>query len=234
MRDLIEESEDVSLKRKTLLLLGEILKLADYTLPSTISTSLQILPALMIGISEEEDEETLPISSNLVYQIDSVNRNLHKSTVSSKMVGLSSSQIMEVSNQLQPKSTESGRARIDMDEIQFRSLLVDTQVTSTVNYLKWKWDIILDIIEGPLLNPRRLEDAVKGTKFLKRIMGFYRPLKWRFPNIRNTKANQRYVRIGCALLRSLLQTSEGVQYLMDSKLMLQLCDCLAQVDRVSS
>ena len=233
MRDLIEESEDVSLKRKTLLLLGEILKLADCTLPSTISTGLQILPALMNGISEEEDEDIQPTSSNLVYQIDSVNRNLHKSTVSSKMVGLSSSQTMEVSNQLQPKSTESGRARIDMDEIQFRSLLVDTQVTSTVNYLKWKWDIILDIIEGPLLNPRRLEDAVKGTKFLKRLIGFYRPFKWRFPNIRNTKANQRYVRIGYALLRSLLQTSEGVQYLMDSKLILQLSECLAQVDRVS-
>ena len=232
MHDLIEKAEDVSLKRKTTLLLGEILKLADYSLPSTVSASLQILPALMSSkFQEEEDEDQQPMYSNLIYQIDSVNRTLHKSTLSSKLVGLPSLQIPEPLNQ--PKSTDSGRARTDMDEIQFRSLLVETQVTSTANYLKWKWDLILDIIEGPLLNPKRVEDAIKGSKFLKRLIGFYRPFKYRFSDARNTKANQRYVRIGCALIKSLLQTSEGVLYLSDSKLILQLAECLAQLDKVS-
>ena len=232
MYDLIEEAEDVSLKRKTTLLLGEILKLADCSLPSTISASLQILPALMRNRFYERDADVEPMSSNLVYQIDSVNRTLHKSNLSSKLASLPSHHTSELSSQI--KSTESGRVRVDMDEIQFRSLLVDTQVASTANYLKWKWDLILDIIEGPLSNPRRLEDAIKGSKFLKRLIGFYRPFKYRFSEARNTKANQRYVRIGCALLKSLLQTSEGVQYLSESKLIPQMGECLAQLDKVSA
>ena len=227
---MIGEASDISLKRKTTLLLGEVLKLADYALPTSISSNLQILPMLMNSASVEGDQAH-SISTNMVYQIDSVNRTLHRSTVSLKVSN--SSPIKNQENNTSTKAIDTGRMRADMDEIQFRSLLVETQVTSTVNYLKWKWDIILDIIEGPLLNPRRLDDAIKGTKFLKRLVGFYRPFKYRFSDARNTKANQRYVRIGCALLKSLLQSVEGVQYLSESKLLRQLAECLAQLDKVS-
>ena len=178
----------------------------------------------------QEDDEDHPVETNMVYQIDSVNRTLQRSAIFPKNVIPSSAVGLETTSLL--KTIDPGRARVDIDEIQFRSLLVETQVTSTVNYLKWRWDIIIDIIEGPLINPRRLEDAIKGTKFLKRLIGFYRPFKYRFSDARNTKANQRYVRIGCALLKSLLQSPEGVQYLSESKLLRQLAECLAQLDTV--
>jgi hypothetical protein len=122
---------------------------------------------------------------------------------------------------------------VDIDELQFRSLLLQTQVLTTVNYLKWKWDLIHDLIEGPLLNPKRLEEAIKATKFLKRLIGFYRPFKYRFSDIRNTKPNQRYVRTGCALVKTLLQNSEGIVCLSESKLLRELAECLAQLDKVS-
>ena len=227
---MIGEASDASLKRKSTLLLGEILKLADYALPSSMSSKLHILPILMNSASLEEDQAH-SISTNMVYQIDSMNRTLHRSSMSSKSSMPSLMTNLEAN--VLPKSIESGRAKIDMEEIQFRSLLVETQVTNTVNYLKWKWDVILNIIEGPLLNPRRLDEAVKGTKFLKRLIGFYRPFKYRFSNASNTKANQRYVRVGCALLKSLLQSPEGIQYLSESKLLRQLAECLAQLDTVS-
>lgn len=194
-----------------------------------MSIYLQTLPALLDSAFREDDEDD-PVSTNMVYQIDSVNRTLQRSAISPKNVTHSPAVGLETNTLL--KTTDPGRARADMDEIQFRLLLVETQVTSTVNYLKWKWDIIIDIIEGPLVNPRRLEDAIKGTKFLKRLIGFYRPFKYRFSDARNTKANQRYVRIGCALLKSLLQSPEGVQYLSESKLLRQLAECLAQLDTV--
>ena len=194
-----------------------------------MSVDLQTLPALM-DLAFQEDDEEYPVAVNMVYQIDSVIRTLQKSSTSAKNVTPSPAIGLDTNGL--SKTTDPGRARVDMDEIHFRSLLVETQVTSTVNYLKWRWDIIIDIIEGPLVNPRRLEDAIKGTKFLKRLIGFYRPFKYRFSDARNTKANQRYVRIGCALLKSLLQTPEGVQYLSESKLLRQLAECLAQLDRV--
>ena len=122
---------------------------------------------------------------------------------------------------------------VDIDELQFRFLLLETQVLTTVNYLKWKWDLINDLIEGPLLNSKRLEESIKASKFMKRLIGFFRPFKWKFSDARNTKPNQRYVRTGCALMKTLLQNQEGTAYLTESKLLRQLAECLAQLDRTS-
>ena len=167
-------------------------------------------------------------STNLVYQVESVNRTLYRSEHSAKSAATAPSDTAKTT-----KTTDQPRVKMDIDEIQFRSLIVDTQVTSTVNFVKWRWDLIIDIIEGPLLNPKRLDDAVKGTKFLKRLVGFYRPFKYRFSRATHTKPNQRYVRAGCALMKSLLKTAEGVQYLYENKLLRQLAECLAQLDPVS-
>ncbi|MCJ1414186.1 hypothetical protein MMC32_000511 [Xylographa parallela] len=233
LSDLIEEAIDPSLRRKTTLLLGEVLKLANYSLPNAVSSNLQVLPSLMKNPFQNIENDTLgPPISSIIYQVDSVNRTLYRTSAATTLT---------VNNKLKPdnnnnqNTTDSSKPKlsVDMDEIHFRSLLVETQVVSTVNYLKWKWDLILDIIEGPLLNPKRLDEAIKATKFLKRLVSFYRPFKYRFSNARNTKPNQRYVRVGCALFRCLLQSTEGVQYLTESKLLRQLAECLAQLDRMS-
>jgi rapamycin-insensitive companion of mTOR len=120
-----------------------------------------------------------------------------------------------------------------MDETQFRATVLETQVLNTVNFMKWKWDLIHNIIEGPLTNPKRMEEAIKGSKFIKRLVGFYRPFKYRFSEVRNTKPNQRYVRTGCALMRVMVQSAEGSKYLAENKLLRQIAECLAQVDRMS-
>lgn len=90
----------------------------------------------------------------------------------------------------------------------------------------------MEIIQGPLGNWKRLEEA-KSTKFLKRLLSFYRPFKHKFSDILNTKPNQRYVRVGCALFTTLLASPEGVKYLGGNKLLFQIAECLAQLDPVS-
>lgn len=100
--------------------------------------------------------------------------------------------------------------------------------------MKWNWESLHEMVQGPLLNPKRLEEAIKVTKFMKRLMSFYRPFKFKFSNVKNTKPNQRYVRIGCALFNTLLQTAEGIKYLSENKILRQIAECLAQLDRVSS
>jgi hypothetical protein len=102
-----------------------------------------------------------------------------------------------------------------------------------VNFTKWRWDLIQNIIDGPLLNPKRLDEAIKATKFIHRLLGFYRPFKWRFSEIKNTKPNQRYVRAGRALIHTLLQNAEGIRYLSDSKFIRQVAECLSHFDRMS-
>lgn len=208
------------------------MKLANHSLPSTTSADLQILPKLLAAAATE-DEEGFSTATGTVYQIDSMNRTLYRSGLASRAEETLTHGGWETSNVPKPAESGSTKLSLDMDDLQFRSLLLETQVLNTVNYLKWKWDLINDLIDGPLLNPRRLLEAISATKFLKRLIGFYRPFKFRFSDIKNTKPNQRYVRTGCALLRTLLKNPDGIRYLAESKLLRQLAECLAQLDRTS-
>ena len=221
------------LRRKATLLLSEVLKLADRCLPNTFSADLQALPGLLEA-SVLEGEQEGPISSGMIYQIDSVNRTLQRSGLASKaQQSVIATGQVDPNSSSRPSETVKSKLSVDIDELQFRSLLWETQVLTTVNYLKWKWDLINDLIEGPLLNSKRLEESIKASKFMKRLIGFFRPFKWKFSDARNTKPNQRYVRTGCALMKTLLQNQEGIAYLTESKLLRQLAECLAQLDRTS-
>ncbi|EED20524.1 cytosolic regulator Pianissimo, putative [Talaromyces stipitatus ATCC 10500] len=229
---LIEVENNQSLKRKATLLLTEVLKLAQHSLPQSVSFSLQVLPSLLPA-AVKFDVENHEISTSTIYQIESINRILARSGSLTTTSGRYAVVDEDISASLLSGEFAKNRLNPAMDEAQFRNHILETQVLNTVNYVKWKWDLILRIIEGPLTNPKRLEEAIKGSKFMKRLIGFYRPFKYRFCMIPNTKPNQRYVRTGCALLRTLMQTPEGIKYLADNKLLRQIAECLAQVDRMS-
>ncbi|KAL2012693.1 hypothetical protein VTN00DRAFT_218 [Thermoascus crustaceus] len=226
LSDLIEEETDASLRRKATLLLTEVLKLAHHSLPQTISANLQVLPHLLPAAVKYELENHDSAMST-IYQIESINRTLARSGPGRYTVDADISASLLSGEQAKDKLSPA------MDETQFRNAILETHVLNTVNYVKWKWDLIHRIVEGPLTNPKRLDEGIKGSKFMKRLIGFYRPFKYRFSMIPNTKPNQRYVRTGCALMRTLVQSPEGTKYLAENKLLRQIAECLAQVDRMS-
>lgn len=230
LSDLVEETSNTALKRKATLLLGEVLKLANLSLAGAMSSSLQAIPSLLKSASHKEDE-SYALAPGMIYQIDRVNRTLYRSELASKA---QSTSVTRAQDHASSRHSDPVKPKLstDIDDLQYRSLLLETQVLTTANYLKWRWDLINDLIEGPLLNPRRLEEAIKTSKFLKRIMGFYQPLKYRFSDVKNTKPTQRYVRTGCLLIKTLLQNPEGITYLTESKFIRQLAECLAQLDKV--
>ncbi|KAL4743784.1 Rapamycin-insensitive companion of mTOR, N-term-domain-containing protein [Aspergillus similis] len=230
--DLIEEEEDLSLRRKATLLLTEVLKLAHHSLPSNISAKLQVLPHL-IPPAIKFDVENHDVSTSTIYQIESINRTLARSLGGLANGAARYSVDVDISASLLSGDQNKDKLSPSMDETQFRNAILETHVLNTVNYLKWKWDLIHRIVEGPLSNPKRLDEAIKGSKFMKRLMGFYRPFKYRFSVLPNTKPNQRYVRTGCALMRCLVQTPEGIKYLAENKFLRQVAECLAQVDHMS-
>ncbi|RAH39730.1 putative cytosolic regulator Pianissimo [Aspergillus brunneoviolaceus CBS 621.78] len=229
LSDLIEDETDLSLRRKATLLLTEVLKLAHHSLPQHISAKLQVLPHLLPA-AIKFDVENHDISTSTIYQIDSINRTLARSVPNG-----AGRYNVEVDISASLLTVDQGKEKLSpsMDETQFRNAILETHVLNTVNYLKWKWDLIHRIVEGPLTNPKRLEEAIKGSKFMKRLIGFYRPFKYRFSMLPNTKPNQRYVRTGCALMRTLVQLPEGTKYLAENKFLRQVAECLAQVDRMS-
>ncbi|KAF2843314.1 hypothetical protein M501DRAFT_994203 [Patellaria atrata CBS 101060] len=226
-----EDALNLTLKRKTTLLLGEVLTMANQLLPSSWSAELQVLPELLRSAARFGVEDRF-IASSTIYQVDSVNRTLYRFNPNNPGHKKSNSTNDTDSSQRQPEQSKTPIGP-QVDEGQFRTMMLDTQVLNTVNFTKWRWDIIQQIIDGPLLNSKRLDEAMRVTKFVHRVLGFFRPFKYRFCEVKNTKPNQRYVRAGCALILSLLQNSEGVRYLAESKLIRQLAECLSHFDRMS-
>ncbi|KAK2612195.1 hypothetical protein QQS21_001771 [Conoideocrella luteorostrata] len=227
-----QTEEDPMLKRKSTLLIGEVLKLASRLLPPSWSAELQLLPELFSAAAEFGNEDHF-VASGIVYQISSVSRTLYRSAPSESMAGaLPSSNSMRILGRLddQPKLSN---ATIAFDDATFRQLLIDTGVLNSSNYIKWNWEVIAKVIDGPLQTGKRLDEAVKASKFMKRLMSFYRPFKYKFAEVQNTKNTQKYIKAGCALVHSLLQSSEGIGFLADSKLLRQIAECLAQCDPTS-
>jgi rapamycin-insensitive companion of mTOR len=228
LTDMIRTEEDLSMNRKATLLLTEVLRFANYCFPKPFASELQVLGDLVTTATITDTDEHA-VNAALIFQIESINRTLNRiSSVTTGARGYTSAGEIYIGSQSGNKS----KINASMDGEQFRQAVVDTQVANHTNFIKWKWDIIHSIVEGPLTNLKRLEEVL-NSKFLKRLTGFYRPFKYRFSTVRNTRPNQRYVRTGCALIKSLMQTALGIQYLMENKLLRQVAECLAQVDRLS-
>ncbi|KAI9723131.1 MAG: hypothetical protein M1828_004379 [Chrysothrix sp. TS-e1954] len=229
----VQAEPEPSVKRKATLLLGESLSLLNTLLPETWSSSMQVLPDLfsaasMIGSASRS------LASNTIYQIESVNRTLYRSNPRARMQAYDFDTASSLASMRRPSDLQRDTLTAQIEEGPFRAIMAETQVLSSFRYNEWRWPLIQKIIEGPLLNPRRLDEAIKTTKFIKRLVGFFRPFKFRFSAVPNTKINQhRYTRAGCSLIRSLLQTDEGVRYLQENKLIRQIAECLAQVDTAS-
>lgn len=225
LMDLIKFEEDSAMKRKSTLLVTEVLKLAHHSLPRSMSANMQVLGDLLSPF-DVPGMEYIASNTSMVYQIESINRTSNR-TGSSTVHKVGEAEEMAVG----PQALERAKYTATMDAKLFQQAVLDTGVPNHTNYNKWNWNLINNLIDGPLTNPKLLEEAIRGSKFLKRLVGFYQPFKWRFAVIRNTRPNQRYVRSGCALMRTLCQTSMGVQYLTENKLIAQIAGCLAQLDK---
>ena len=216
---------DPLLRRKATLLLADVLEFCNRVLPGRYKNEVisvpQMLSASLAKDIDDNDPETL---IGACFQIDSINRNL------SQVEPDTNTRANLPANHTSVRHSEESQMENSMDDLQFRSLILDTQVLASVNYLKWRWNLIGDIVDGPLFNPKRLEESIKATKFMKRLLAFYQPFKYRFSEARNTKPNQRYVRIGCTLVKALMHNPEGLLFLSESKLLSQIAECLAQLD----
>ncbi|KAH6627593.1 Rapamycin-insensitive companion of mTOR, N-term-domain-containing protein [Chaetomium tenue] len=225
--ELTQTNESATLRRKSTLLIGEVLKLASRLLPPSWSSDLQLLPDLFISAAKLKDESHFA-ATGVIYQISSVSRTLYRSSPSSYLPSAHHSMDLNALDE-HPKANTS----TNFDDGTFRQLLLESNVLSSSNYTKWNWEVMIRLIEGPLTSGKRLEEAIKASKFIKRIMSFYRPFKYKFSEIKSSRSTQKYVRTGCALMHALLQSPEGVKYLSDNKLLRQVAECLAQCDPTS-
>lgn len=82
---------------------------------------------------------------------------------------------------------------MQMDDRSFQTILLETQVPVTKDHTKWNYDALQDLIEGPLLNPKRMEEAIKVIKIVKKLMQFYYPFNHKFSDLAKTKVCMQFI-----------------------------------------
>jgi hypothetical protein len=68
--------------------------------------------------------------------------------------------------------------------------ITDRQVLLGRDHTKWNFDLVLDLIEGPLHTPKRMDEAIRATKFIRRLTGFLQPHNNRFSSIKRTRVSR--------------------------------------------
>ncbi|KAG8706670.1 hypothetical protein FRC08_000920, partial [Ceratobasidium sp. 394] len=235
--DILEESgTSTELPRKATLLLGEIMQLANRVLPSTIAARIQALPRLFSLAANYGQGEGKQFASSTLSSIESLNRNrarLNKVPESTSRKRANSVEDTMRRGQRQVERSKIKRG-MEIDDKSFQAMLMDTQVMLHREAIKWNLDILTDLIEGPLLNPKRFEEAMKVSRFGRKLMSFFHPSSKVFSEMKNTKSNSRYIKLGCMLMTTFIATPEGLRYLQtEDPLLRQIVECLEQVDPLS-
>lgn len=206
LSDIISEDSDVSNVKQACLLTTHIYHIASNYLPLELAGP--FLAEAKVILSPQ-----LPLSAQEKATQDAISRANLRAAV----------------------RTIAVRARSNVDDTEFKLQLFNTRVLTTKEYNDWNWQLILNLMHGPLRNPKRFSDTLeRSPKFFKRIMLFYRPFKFRFSHTsHDSQLGGLFVLVGCEVLRLLLLSEQGVRYLQCNKLMPQIAEIFAQIDPYS-
>ncbi|KAG0654436.1 hypothetical protein C6P46_001643 [Rhodotorula mucilaginosa] len=195
-----------------------------------IATALPKLVALTLSFDTSDARR---FASSTISSVDA-SRRRDPGTRLPRSFAESGSQIslQMAASQRQRVAAARRNAASRVDDITFRNLLLESEVLSTRSEVPWRCDILLDLVEGPLRDPRRLEEATKATKFMSRLLGFFHPYSLRYSDMPRTKSNEQWTRLACTLLETLLQTPEGYEYLAEDQMLRQIAESLFQIETV--
>ena len=173
------------------------------------------------------DEERRHQATQAIVQLDSLHTTENMNPNSDPMQ-------RSAVNQISSRRADDARTRLGAqgDETLFRNTVVEAESMSAKEYSKWNWEMFLDLLEGPLLNLNRLDDALKNYKFLKKVLAFYKPSGGFFSELKQIKSNIKYTRIALVLLGALLKTKEGIRVLEESCLVTEIAEHLMIVEGV--
>ncbi|KAG8959078.1 hypothetical protein FRC03_008460 [Tulasnella sp. 419] len=179
----------VNLIRKATLLLGEILEIANTVLPLGIAARIQALPRLFsLATDYCANGESKTVATATLSSIDSFNRNRSKLVKPATPSSRQRANSVEDSVRRGQRQVEQVKVKLGMqiDDKAFQAIIIETGVMMHKEHQKWNFEVLTDLIEGPLMNPKRLEEAIKVSKFGKKLISFFHPFAGRFSTIPNT------------------------------------------------
>ncbi|KAL6058320.1 Cytosolic regulator of adenylyl cyclase [Balamuthia mandrillaris] len=214
---------------KATILLGELLHMSNTLLPAKQCARLQTLPSLV------SHAVSFTVHPRLRCRASAMVANLHQISHNKRSASLYDSYLVTGANKWRRlKGSDRRLDRIDdvkrkfdlkMDEAQLQYKLRQTQVLMTKDHTKWQWDLIAEVLEGPLRSKDHLSITLR-TKFIKRLLSFLSPSNRAFATLHWTVENMKYVRVACLVLEVLTQQEEGVVFLRENKFIKQLEELL--------
>ena len=91
---------------------------------------------------------------------------------------------------------------LQMDDKTFQAILLDSQVMTARDPSKWNFEVLQELIEGPLLNSKRMEEAIRVSRYMRKLISFFHPFSHKFSDMPKTKVRVPYMRGLLALTRS--------------------------------
>ncbi|KAJ3553483.1 hypothetical protein NM688_g3590 [Phlebia brevispora] len=229
----LEDPPATNLSRKATLLIAEILQMSNRVLPLSIAAKIQALPRVFNLASDYKQGGNRIVGMSTLSAIDSYNRNRIRLQPATPQDAARARQgVCEESVRRNQKAVEQAKVKLgmQMDDKSFQTMLLDSQVMTSKDQGKWNFEVLQELIEGPLLNPKRMEEAIKVSRYIKKLMSFFHPFNHKFSDMAKSKTNIRWVRLGCSFLTSLLASPDGIRFLTEDDFMSQIVKSFAQLD----
>ncbi|KAH6586295.1 hypothetical protein BASA50_000759 [Batrachochytrium salamandrivorans] len=215
----LTQDENKSISTSSITLLSCILETCSTKLPVKFSSRVQSLPSLFKLACNFNDEGQRHLATSRLAQISGISGN---------QIAAKSHPAMESSfTENQRFGSIKAHVGLQVDELQLKTLLNDSEVIGMKDCSKWNWDVIEDIVSGPLLNPKRFDDLTRNSKFAARLIAYYRPSSRQFCDL--PKNSSKIFKIGIELFRNLASSSEGARILAESRLLIEIADQLKQL-----
>ncbi|KAI8986238.1 Rapamycin-insensitive companion of mTOR, N-term-domain-containing protein [Trametes punicea] len=231
-----ESSVGSPLSRKATLLMAELLQKANRVLPLSIAAKIQALPRIFSLASDYNDHEHRIVGSSALSAINSFNRHWSRMEPTAKGDTRPRANSIEDALRRGQRQVEQAKLKMSMqmDDKAFQALLLETQVMLTKDHTKWNFETLQDLIDGPLHSAKRMEEAIKVSRYIRKLMSFFHPFNHRFSDLPNTKANHRWIRLGCSLLDALMASPDGTRFLHEDEFLSQLVKGFVQLDPLTS
>jgi rapamycin-insensitive companion of mTOR len=149
------------------------------------------LPRLFALASGFDDSGARLAATSALHSVDSINRNLARTEPTSPSAPDSRARSGSLDDPLRrgQRQIENAKIRMGMqiDDTSFRNQLIESGVLSSKDHTKWNFDTLTELLEGPLLSAKRLEEATRGSKFIRRVVHFFHPFNHKYADMKNTK-----------------------------------------------
>jgi rapamycin-insensitive companion of mTOR len=152
----------------------------------------QSLPRLFALASGFNNGESRLAATSALHSVDSINRSLARPEPAAPNSRNRSGSLDDPLRRGQ-RQIENAKIRMGMqiDDTSFRNQLIETGILSSKDHTKWNFDTLMELLEGPLLSAKRLEEATRGSKFIRRVLQFFHPFNHKYSDMPSTKVRCR-------------------------------------------